>query len=597
MNYIKERTALSIVSGSAPKNEKQKELAEYLAEEIKNTLGTSAELKNDETPLAKHEIVLGDTKRNITEKAYALLTEHLKDADSDTVGYAVLCDGDSVGIVWSDSRLLGKTPIFTEWLVEKEAIDFFISEYLSFGIESQEKQSKAKSFSMTEHLNARAKTIVERKWADFEASLPEEYRADIMLEMRKLYSLYSSKTVDWYASLYDPKTGGFYCSPSARDYDEYMPDLENTWYGLGFACFMGAGELYDNNWVKALPDHIIKKAANWIYNLQDEDGYFYHPHWPKEFIREKNLTSRITRDYSTARILLTEFFGMQPKYEDPAKRALKDGENKVSNASGILSRFDSTENFKAYLAELEAAVLPMTDKERAYKFYEYGNAFQSTTGQMTDEMKLLMKEFFEKYQNPKNGVWTEEVHFDSANGIHKIANVYNKCGFELKYTDEMVRSTMDILTRDPKVSPTRYIVDTYNAWSCFPYIYRNIRYCSTLSESEKEKKIEEYKMYVFANAAEAIRISYENAKEFAFPDGSFSYSRNNIPSSGRAQGAPISKPGVLEGTIDSTLMAIRALTQHLFEALELGEKHVPLYTEAERYKYATLLDKSFRNVT
>ena len=285
---------------------------------------------------------------------------------------------------------------------------------------------------------------------------------------------------------------------------------------------------------------------------------------------------------------------MQPKYEDPAKRAPKDGEKRASAAGGILSRFDSTESFKDYLSELEAAIVPMTDMERAYKFYEYGNAFQSATGQMTDEMKLLMKEFFEKYQNPKNGVWTEEVHFDSANAIHKIANVYNKCGFELKYTDEMVRSTMDILTRDPKESPTRYIVDTYNAWSCFPYIYRNIRYCSSLSEAEKEKKIKEYKSYVFANAAKAIGISYENAKEFAFPDGSFSYARKNVPSSGRSQSAPISKPGALEGTLDATLMAIRALTQHLFEALELGDKHVPLYTEAERYKYATLLDRAYR---
>ena len=51
---------------------------------------------------------------------------------------------------------------------------------------------------------------------------------------------------------------------------------------------------------------------------------------------------------------------------------------------------------------------------------------------------------------------------------------------------------------------------------------------------------------------------------------------------------------MLEGTLDSTLIAIRALTQHLFEALELGDKHVPLYTEAERYKYVTLLDHAYR---
>ena len=527
---------LSIVSGAASEDEKQIEIKERLAEKIKEAIGTYPKFKKDESPVTRGEIVLGDTKRDISERAYALLKKHLEGCGYDTVGYAVVCEGDSIYLVWSDKRLLGKTPLFTELLVEKEAVDFFVAKYINKDFQNK---SEAKSFSMAEYLNKRSKKIIEEKWEEFEDALPSEYRCDITYEMHKLYSLYSDKTVDWYASLYDPKTGGFYCSPSARDYDEYMPDLENTWYGLGFACFMGAGELYGGDWVKALPDHIIKKAAKWIYNLQDEDGYFYHPQWPKEFIREKKLTSRITRDYNTARILLTEFFGMQPKYEDPAKRAPKDGEKKASAASGILCRFDSTEKFKEHLLELEAAVAPMTDKERAYKFYEYGNAFQSTTGQMTDEMKLLMKEFFEKHQNPENGVWTKEIHFDSANAIHKIANIYNKCGFELKYTDEMVRSVMEILTRDPKNYPTRYIVDTYNAWSCFPYIYRNIRNYSSLPEGGKEKKIEEYKAYVFANAAKAIRISYENAKGFAFPDGSFSYGRNNAPSSGRSQVAPI----------------------------------------------------------
>ena len=40
---------------------------------------------------------------------------------------------------------------------------------------------------------------------------------DITSATKKLYSLYTPNTVDWFASLYAPGVGGFYYSNSARD--------------------------------------------------------------------------------------------------------------------------------------------------------------------------------------------------------------------------------------------------------------------------------------------------------------------------------------------------------------------------------------------
>ena len=579
-----------------------------------DAIGIYPILRDDTSEAGKNEIVLGDTSRDITKKALAILQSRMnraisesndeRQAETDTVGYAIYSEGGSVAIVWTCETIIDYEPLWSLKLLQSEALNYFAENF--FGGSSlalEDGYTKVKVFSMTSFLAERAEKIKEEKWEELEARLPENKSEEIINALKILYTTYDTdKLISYFANLYDPDTGAWYASNSARDTDGYLPTIEETWYGLGFSALLGAGELYDGDWAKALPDYIIDKAAKWLLGLQDENGFFYHPQWPKEYIEENGFESRLNRDTNSAKSMLS-IMGVKPKYNLPSSVSKYGLPGKLDDTSSVMavskvvvtngtsSRFSSAENFKKYLASLEAELtVALSDAQKAYKFYAWGNDFQSSYVHMNSEMKLLMKEFFDKHQNPENGHWSKELHFDSTNAIHKIANVYNLCGLELKYTDKMIESVIEALTLDPEKNPNTYIVDSYNAWSCFSYIYENVRkYSAGMTLSEREARVESYKAKVFDAAAVAIGISKENLNGFVYADGSFGYSRNTVGASGMSQGVPISVPGVKEGTVDGTLIATQSLILHIMSAFELSDCTVPLFTEADRYKYVTLL--------
>ena len=72
-------------------------------------------------------------------------------------------------------------------------------------------------FSIMDYLTEHEKKLYEEKWARLEAKLPEKYRSDLIREMKLLNSLRTHESAKWLGSLYDPETGGWYISRSARE--------------------------------------------------------------------------------------------------------------------------------------------------------------------------------------------------------------------------------------------------------------------------------------------------------------------------------------------------------------------------------------------
>ena len=110
-------------------------------------------------------------------------------------------------------------------------------------------------------------------------------------EVRKIYGMFDHRMLVWMAKLWDSDTGGFYYSNSARDNDGFLPDLESTNQAIGFItkqCRLGRGEENGDMPITKLPENIAKKICDFAYNLQDEDGYFYHPQWGKEIPETNN---------------------------------------------------------------------------------------------------------------------------------------------------------------------------------------------------------------------------------------------------------------------------------------------------------------------
>ena len=552
---------------------------------------------SDATDVGEHEIVVGKSTRQIALAAEALLSEKL-DADkengiNDSVGYAVYAKDGSVAVVWSHDSM------------RQLAFSAIISAVKAEGIDLRDGDIIMETFSYSAYLDEHAESVVANAWQALYDNLPEDTRDGIIAELKALYTMYSSDAIVWTANLYDPATGGFYCSNSARDdtkgfwngseFVQYQPDVESTWAALDFLKTTGAAELYDNDWVKALPDWVKERTADWVYSLQDEDGFFYHPQWPKEYV--KRYESRMTRDRNSALTLL-DLLGKEPKYsksylQNPLTGSLGQSSaamvSKLVAASSTLPQYQSDEAFGEYLAQLDKTVANLTDAERAYKFYEYGNKFQATTGDMTDNMKAMLVEFFDKHQNPENGMWSEGLYFNSTNGIHKIAAVYNAIGAELKYVDKIVESTIKVLSFDPNEVPAVHVVDMYNAWSCFPYIYKNIRNFSEGTPEEREARCNEIKEAVFENAVSMIRISRKNLESFRYPDGSFGYNTAAVGSSGTNQGCPASVPGAKEGDLNGTGIAMVSLSGCIFGALEMNDYKVPIYTERERLMFIEII--------
>jgi len=596
---------------------------------------------SDETPM-EHEIVIGDTGRDISEAAYEKLNAKIKRtvrnaededfAEKDTVGYAVYATGGSVAIVWSDFHL------------RDMAFDYFFNYYLfNSSLVLKEGYLKTEVFSLSEWLEERGEQIKAAAWKELENNLVYRgYASGIISQLKKLYSLYTEENYIWLANLYEPYIcycsdsyldctnkdgmcggGGMYWSDSARDNVGFYPDLEDTYELYGYIEGTGMAEWFGGDAYAASPLWLHDQVYKFFYNLQDENGFFYHPQWPKEYIEANGFQSRVTRDHGSAKTVFNNLYRIDPerypgpKYpydgvkdsETELTASIASGRSTVSAVSKVVAvadqkeflwQYKSPEAFDEYLALLdeELANYPTFSETWCYHFYSYGNTFQSTTSYInadkTGRMKKALETFFNKHQNPENGMWGAELSYNMTNGIHKIASVYNSLGLTLQYTDEMVETVIEICSWVQKDANgndtyTSSSTDMYNAWSCFPYIYENIRKWGSGSQAQNEAKAKEIVATVYSLAPDMIGIAFDHIVGLRDDNGAFFYSRTGHNST--AQGCPISVSGIAEANVNGNGIATIALIQHILGALEVEEYMVPFYTEADRIKFISILEE------
>ncbi len=568
-----------------------------IADEINSLTGKYPRKFGDTQPQADHEIVIGDTTRPITVKAKELLTKAIKkeirnasnedEALADTVGYAIYAEGGSVAIVWTD------------WHIVENSVDYFIENYIANdSLSLADGYLKVETLSLSAYLEERGNRIREEQWKTLEEKIGPEYGPEVVASMRNLYELYRPEAVSWLANLYDADIGGFYFSNSARNTEGFLPDIESTYTALSLVEATGMAEMFDNDYSKALPAEMLQKIGKWIQSLQDEDGYFYHPQWPKEFLKERGLQSRMTRDLNSARTVLRKLglpeihpassLGLSGRLS--AGRDVVTAVSKLIPTSGMLGQFESVEKFQEHIDKYDAEVEAIKDPdERAYKLYAIGNEFQSVTGMVKDnpEFVTILHQFFEKHQDPNTGTWSSVPTYNAANGLHKIAHIYNSLGLELKYIDQMIVTMINILSRDVTTDPIDAGVQVYNAWSSIEYIYENIRRCSA-NPQEAEKKLDEVKQYVYANITKAIDATASQIAGFIREDGSSGYNRNGSTST--AQGCPVAVSGSVEGDVNGYCIVVTDIIRYIVGALDLPEYEVKLFSEKERVEFVRILE-------
>ena len=408
-------------------------------------------------------------------------------------------------------------------------------------------------------------------WAKLREAVGGECGERLVDAMKDLYSIYTPDVIDWFASLYDLESGKFYYSASARDSEsrEYKgktyllrADIESTSQALGFMESSGMTDDFGRDLSLALPKWMQDDIADNVYNMQDDDGYFYHKHWGKNI-----PLVRRSRDLMWANSILRRF-GREKKYVSVSD---SDMVNEVKNVA-LPAHLQSAEIFCKYL---EAADIHQN-------CYPVGNDLAC----QTDLIKLanlvdVCYDFLNKMQL-ENGLWCPEEGYFAINGAMKITCFYNGVHRVIPRAREMARVAIRVLLSD---EPVNGAVDLFNPWFTIGNLLTSLRESGEEGNREADKMLSE----VRAVAPEAIRATARKVLAFKKESGSFSY--HVTCSSHISSGMPTAIPNSWEGDINGYILSATGLINHVYRGLEITDYQVPLFTRCDFDRYIDIIEK------
>ena len=429
----------------------------------------------------------------------------------------------------------------------------------------------------------RESEAIERE--DVYAKITAKYGEGVTDALKAHYSLYDERFYLWLADLYDPGEydkngnplgGGFYYSNSARDTSGYLIDIESTNQALSFLLSSGMLRGYDNDYKKAIPEKMQKEMVAFALSLQSPiDGYFYHPQWGTSI-----TAGRLSRDMGNSVSLLARF-GYKPLYNTPGGAEGSLGTpSRVSAASDDNSegsiwpeRLRTLESWKAYIDSFE--------DEMATESYTIGHNVAEQSAQIknrdTEAKKNgepsgyveYVQKFFDRHQNPENGLWDKTVSYRSVNGLMKIMAIYNWLELPLNYAERAYASAVEIVKlvgADVNGKLPTGSVDVYNAWCSLTRINENI------SKFGAKETVVTLREKLLLDAEEMIRITTKKTAKFIKDDGSYGYTWNYSPA--RSQGAPAAVPETIEGDVNGGTIALTAVTGNMMSALGISGLYI-----------------------
>ncbi len=371
-------------------------------------------------------------------------------------------------------------------------------------------------------------------------------------ELNEVYKLFTTDMLIWYAGLWEPEIGGFYFSNSARDTEGLLPDLESTAQAMRFLtghCCMN------------FPERFRRQMADFAWNLQDEDGYFYHPQWGKDI-----TVTRRGRDLGWAKQLIA-LTGREYRYPLPTARKADGG------ATSLPDYLQSVEAWDAYLESK-----PLNEKS-----YSIGNLINSLAGQIQGagpEFCAATVAWANRHQRSDNGLWEPQINYSSVNGLMKLAACYPGFGAVLPNADKALDSAMKAVLSDEKIT---FACEFFNPWSAISSILR----CMEMG-GETEKAVS-LRASFRENAAELIRVTGRKIRTTACEDGSFAYFAADAGQvCTRSQGALVAQDHVREGDVNGNGCSINGPLNGMFASL--GVPSVPLFTKEDGELLIELMD-------
>lgn len=409
------------------------------------------------------------------------------------------------------------------------------------------------------------------RWDEAERVMGKE-AADAM---RRLYDFYGTDALTAFAHLYDPASGAFYYSDSARDNDGFLPDCESTeqiFCMLSRSCSVSdePGGL-----ASALPAAMREKCVRFIQSLQDpDDGYFYHPQWGK-----KIGSSRRGRDLTSCLGILRRF-GAAPLYPTALDRIRGDVRTEDSLKPPYLL---SPEAMTAYLDSLKV-------NEQSHSA---GHILSSQTAQIQAAgLADLVCDYLDRRQNPANGLWEPTQNYSTLSGLIKIGAFYGPVGRSMRWGDRMLDSALDVILSRENPEVIIYIFNPFGGLGVAVKTMRGENDDALARGETPPHDIAAAYRRIYDALPAMVDVTIEKLQKFRKPDGSYSYEQHR--SAPTTQGTPVSL-GVYEGDVNGTACGVDYLLGSLFQAL--GIARVPLYSRQDFMHFCDILDEKERGTS
>jgi len=438
------------------------------------------------------------------------------------------------------------------------------------------------------------------KWDAIYKTLSDRFGAQHARNMtdalKEMSGLYTHELADWYAGLYDARSGGWYYANSARDTEGYLPDIESTYQALGFLKGTGIFGETPEQFRELLPTWIREGAIRFAKSLQAENGFFYHPQWGRE-MTDKNEIRR-GRDVGMAMGVFTVLGGM-PTYNTPSGQpgdGIRADGSRVENfvpaevtesgniAFEIPEHLTTRARFLEYLNHLE---------NKLPNFYSIGNAIEAQATQIAASDALLkkqgkdeallktVKEWFDSRQNPDTGLWVQDgVTYVGINSLLKVGGALNRMGLPIEHADKALNSIMEAFYFDKPQTVCYFL----NPWYALSTIRANSAKFST--EPATARKFEQALCEKFP---ELVHITANNMKLFRREDYSFGMAIGRTTS--RSQGMPVAVEGTNDGDINASHCA-RSAAGHVFASIGLNMP--PICGKADRLRSIAIMEDNKR---
>ena len=554
-------------------------LLNSIRDHIYNVSGVNVTIKYDTLHLSEsHALFIGEHDVEISRLAYRVLDDILSSTD-ECSGFVIYGKGDSVAIAYSD------------YYVQDDAYLALIELFSDDKAEVQRGVLYSEYKETKDYVAENREELLAKEFDKLNDKLPQ----DTIEALKLLYSVYYDEELYiWVANLYDPETGAFYYSNSARDTIGFLPDLESTAQILGY-ILIRSGLLveYDNKYTNAFTDEMLENLQSFVLNMQSsEDGFFYHPQW------ETDITlSRRGRDLKWATQIL-KALGVQPYYDTPSgvkgslgapgsnatpaslTRSLRSSEASIASsvvaASATPAHLKDEASFKAYLDKLDFKT----------KSYGVGNELNAQSAQIK---AAGLSEYFISYvkniQNPKNGTWEDEVSYGAVNGLFKIGETVESLGGTINYIDKAFDSAIKMALTPELTASDNHVCSIYNMWEVMVFLL------DFAEEVYGYNYAQQMRNTILENSAELINVTIDKMSAFQREHGGFSFTPNS--SAPESQGSPVAVEGSLEADVNASIILSTGTVYDIFAAL--GVDFVPMYY-AEDGEYFLDLLKSMQNI-